>query len=136
MFSGKVHNLSKENVLFYRNQCLFYYYYFLQFMLLKGLVSWEILTVFWWICMLWDVLNTIWLYLENICIFLSVCDKNIVALCLKLRISFNCIWAVVMYFFFGILRITWFQFLAIEFALNLYRECISLEITMMHFGYI
>ena len=42
----------------------------------KVLISCKFLiSGFWWICTFWDVLNTIWLFLENVCVWRKLCGK-------------------------------------------------------------
>ena len=58
------------------------YFYFLLYKKEKVLVSCKFsISGFRWIYTFWDVLNTIWLFLENVClsVCLCVCDKNFVA---------------------------------------------------------
>ena len=62
----------------------------------KVLISWKFSTsVFWWIYTFLDVLNTIRLFLENVCLY--VCDKNFVASVareLMNRISWNFMFSI------------------------------------------
>ena len=63
---------------------VFQSYYFLLYKKKKVLVSCKFsISCFWWIYTFWDVLNTCWLFLENVC--LSVCVSVNLCVCV-------CVW--------------------------------------------
>ena len=81
---------------------IFFPFYFLLYKKKKVLVSCKFsISGFRWIYTFWHVLNTIWLFLENVCLSmcLCVCDKNFVASVareLMHEISWNFIFSILL----------------------------------------
>ena len=77
------------------------------------MVSWKFsISGFWWIYAFWDVLNTIWLFLENVYLFVwcpRVCDKNFVV-CVIEKLIYRILWNFI--FSFILAKIDFYKALA------------------------
>ena len=80
---------------FFRYGCFFTFFYIYKKKILdSGKFS---TSGFWWFYMFWNVLNTIWLFRENVCLSVCVCDKNFMASVARElihRISWNFVFRV------------------------------------------